>query len=209
MAIILGLTGSIGSGKSLVSSLLRQANAPVIDADQAAREAVLPGRPAFLEIREHFGKEIATPAGLDRAKLAKIVFNNPDERRALERMVHPRVREAELEFIETHRKEPLAVLEVPLLFETDFYRDCDCTLLVLLEREIRYQRLQETRSMTREQVDQRLNTQMSQEKKAQMTDFFVDNSRSRSYTCIQLNRILQHLFNGSLPEPIQLIHHFS
>jgi dephospho-CoA kinase len=202
--LILGLTGSVGSGKTFVSSLFSACNARIISADAVAHEVVGPGSPALTEIAEIFGAEVLLPDGtLNRPKLAEIVFSDRPNRQKLEEIVHPRVRTRELQLIEEYRHEPLVVLDVPLLFETSFHKDCDRTLVVLVTEEERTRRLQEGRGMTREQIQARLRNQMPQWKKAQLSDFLLDNSSTRQYTCIQVKRILSRLFPGGLPEPLK------
>lgn len=183
MACILGLTGSIGSGKSFVTSCMERLGAVAIRADDLAREVVAPGTPAYQEILEDFGPTVASPGGeLDRKRLARIVFSDPKRRRRLEEIVHPRVRERELELIRLHSAAPLIVLEIPLLFETDAQTLCDKVLVVTIGEEERLRRLAESRGMAPEEIRARLEAQMPQEEKVRRADFVIDNSGSREAT---------------------------
>jgi dephospho-CoA kinase len=117
---VVGLTGGIGSGKSTFAAALRARGVPVLDADALARAAVAPGSPALAEIARAFGSGVLTPDGaLDRARVAAIVFADPEARRRLEAITHPAVRRAMLE--ETARLvaagHALAFYDVPLLYE--------------------------------------------------------------------------------------------
>ena len=201
--LILGLTGSIGSGKSFVSSLFGRANAVVICADAVARDIVAPASQALQEIVAHFGPSVLRADGsLDRQALAGMVFSDPAQRHVLESIIHPRVRQRELEIIQDHKEHPLIVIDVPLLYETGFETECDRVLTVLVSDTVRYQRLAESRSMSPAAVDQRLASQMPQREKARRSHFLVDNSAGRPYTCNQVNRILHRLFPAGLPQPL-------
>ncbi len=201
---ILGLTGSLGSGKSFVSSLLSQSGAKVICADKLAREAVSPGSPALNDIRNLFGGDVLRPDGaLDREKLAKVVFADPASRRALERIIHPRVREKELELLGKYEGHPLIVLDVPLLFEAGMDRHCDHTAVVVIDEEERYRRLGSQRGLNREQVDERLGAQMPQKEKAARADSVIDNSGTPRETAAQVSALLTRLFGENLPPPLR------
>lgn len=181
--MILGLTGSIGSGKSFVSDLLEQCGAVVIRADAIAHEVVAPGSPALSEIASQFGTDLIREDGsLDRQRLAAVVFADPDKRKALERIIHPRVRERELELIAENRDQALIVLEIPLLFETQAEKLCDAVAVVTVSDEERLSRLQRDRGMSESEVRVRLAAQMPQEEKVRRADFVIDNSGSRADT---------------------------
>jgi dephospho-CoA kinase len=126
LPMILGLTGSLGSGKSTVSSHLRDLGAQIICADEIAREVVAKGSPALLDITREFGPDMLDPDGtLDRRAMARLVFADADARRKLEQIIHPRVRERELQLLATFRDSPLIVLDIPLLYETGAEDICD------------------------------------------------------------------------------------
>ncbi|MCC5876186.1 MAG: dephospho-CoA kinase [Candidatus Sumerlaeia bacterium] len=206
-SLILGLTGSLGSGKSFVSSLFTLCHAKVICADQLAREAVKQGTAAFEEIRRTFGESVVAPDGsLDRQHLARIVFRDPPKRKKLESIVHPHVRERELELIGQYRGFPLVVLDVPLLYESGMDAHCHKVAVVTIGDEQRIERLKRDRSMTREEIEERLAAQMPQEEKAGRADFLIDNSGTRQQTAMQLNQILGQIFPHGLPKPLLLLH---
>ncbi|MEQ8822547.1 MAG: dephospho-CoA kinase [Sumerlaeia bacterium] len=192
--MILGLTGSIGSGKTFVGDLLEEFGAKRICADRIAREVVAPGSPALQEIAAEFGPAVIGPKGeLDRAVVARIVFQDPLRRQALEAIIHPRVRKREEEFVERWRDHPLIILEIPLLFETGAEDLCDKVLVVTVDEEVRFRRLEASRGMTREDIASRLKTQMPQEEKVRRADFFIDNSHSQQSTRDAAERLYHHL----------------
>lgn len=203
--MILGLTGSLGSGKSTVSSLLASCNAQVVCADRIAREVVEPGSKILTQIAEHFGPQVIKPDGsLDRAVLASQVFSDPEKRKQLESIVHPAVRERELEQLQEHRDHPLVVLDVPLLFEAGMHQWCDRVAVVTVDEAVRRDRLKRDRHMTDEEIGARLAAQMPQADKARRADFIIDNSGSLAETNNQVHHLLQQLFPAGLPHPLRL-----
>ncbi len=192
--MILGLTGSLGSGKSLVSSILRDLGARVICADEIAREVVAKGSPALQEIAREFGPAVLLPDGsLDRRALAARVFADPNDRRKLEQIVHPRVRVRERELLAQHAGDPLVILDIPLLFETGAEELCDAVAVVVVNEEARASRLMADRGMTPGEIASRLAAQMPQAEKARRADFIIDNSGTRDQTRAQVHALLQSL----------------
>src|SRR5512138_2614206 len=130
---VVGLTGGIATGKSTFSEALRARGVPVVDADALARAAVAPGSPALAEIARAFGAAVLAPdGGLDRKRMAALVFADPEARRRLEAITHPAVRQAMAE--ETTRLaaagHDLAFYDTPLLFEVGLDRTLDCVVVV-------------------------------------------------------------------------------
>lgn len=125
--LVVGLTGGIATGKSTVSTILENAGAEIIDADQIAREVVKKGRPAHSDIVENFGKNVLLPDGeIDRSVLGDIIFNDPRKKDLLNNMVHPHVRKEQnrqLKHIEKADPKAIAILDIPLLLESELYRD--------------------------------------------------------------------------------------
>ncbi len=194
MSFILGLTGSLGSGKSYVSSLLSRYQARIICADQIAREVVQPGSEALQQISREFGNEYLLPDGsLNRLKLAELVFSQPDKRKSLEIIIHPKVREREEELIQQYRHDPFVVLDVPLLYETRADTLCDAVLVVSIDETVREQRLIKDRGMTSSQIQQRLKTQLPQDEKISKADYVIDNSGTREETQQQVEELIQQL----------------
>lgn len=196
--MILGLTGSIGSGKSFVGLCMEQLGARLIRADEIAREVIAPGTPGLLEIVRTFGAEVLDENGqVDRPKLARIVFSDPAKRRQLEEIIHPRVREREIRLLREHRGHPLIVLEIPLLFESRSEDLCDKILVVTIDEATRRERLMRDRAMTAQEIDARLASQMPQEEKVRRADYVIDNSGPRDAT----RRAVVALYSQLVPAP--------
>lgn len=163
---LVGLTGGIGSGKSTVAEVMRARGWPVIDADQAAREIVEPGRPALDDLVARFGSEVRRADGtLDRAALARIAFADDDARRELDRITHPhiaaRIAQRIAELGAEHRgSEPLiVVVDHPLLIETGQAGRFDAVVVVLADVDVRVQRLVELRGLPEDDVRARIRAQ--------------------------------------------------
>lgn len=163
MALVIGLTGGIASGKSTVSNMIKDLGITVIDADVEARLAVEKGKKAYHEIISHFGPEILQSDGtIDRGKLGSIVFHDSEKRLLLNSIVHPAVREQMLtkKIDAEARGEHLIVLDIPLLFESKLTYMVDKTLLVYVDEETQLRRLMERNNFTEQEAKARINSQM-------------------------------------------------
>ena len=192
---VCGLTGGVGMGKSTAARFLHERGVPVVDVDDIARQLVRPGRPALVEIQSAFGRKIIGPAGeLNRAGLARIVFQDAGARKKLEAILHPPIRERWLAQIEAWRAapeqpaatvrehggsgggrgndHPLAVVVIPLLFETQAESHFDKIICVACSAAAQRERLL-TRGWTLEQIGQRIAAQMPAEQKIARADFVV------------------------------------
>jgi dephospho-CoA kinase len=172
---VCGLTGGAGMGKSTAAGFLRGYGARVVDADEIARQLVLPGQPALAAIQSAFGKKVIASAGeLDRVALARIVFADAEARKQLEAILHPPIREHWLAQIETWRKEnqPLAVVVIPLLFETRAESHFDKIICAACSAAAQCERLL-ARGWTPEQIEQRIAAQMPVEQKIARADFVI------------------------------------
>jgi dephospho-CoA kinase len=192
---VCGLTGGVGMGKSATAEFLRARRVPVVDTDELARLLVQPGEPALSEIQVEFGKSIMTPdGGLSRDRLARIVFADAAARKKLEAILHPRIRERWLAQIETWREEkcPLAVVVIPLLFETraePFFTKIIC---VACSAPAQHERLV-ARGWTPDQISQRLAAQWPVEQKIARSDFMIWTDGALAVHAEQLDRILAGL----------------
>jgi dephospho-CoA kinase len=192
---LLGLTGGVGMGKSTAAQFLRNRGVPVADADELARQLVEPGQPALNEIQAAFGKKIMAPDGqLRRSALARIVFADAAARKKLETILHPRIRERWLAQIETWRREnhTLAVVVIPLLFETKAESHFDKTVCVACSAPTQRQRLL-SRGWTPEQIQQRVAAQWPVEQKISRADFVVWTDGALDAHAQQLERIFVKL----------------
>ena len=167
--LVVGLTGSFGSGKTTVSKMLKKLGArKIINADQLARETFKQNR-YLKKIKLLFHT-------IDRKQIARKVFSNPTKRKALEAMVHPYVRDRIINELRKI-KHGVVILEVPLLFEAKFDRMCDITIAVLAGRTNIMKRL--TRAgFSRGEINSRLNAQLSESVKMKKVDFIIDNRKS-------------------------------
>lgn len=188
----IGLTGGIASGKSTVSAYLVAMGAVLIDADQIAREVVLPGTPALNKIEQLFGTEVITEEGtLNRKKLGELVFANESSRKLLEGILHPEIRKImnqRMNQLEADNPRRLVVVDVPLLYESGLASMFDKVMLVYVPREIQLERLMNRDGLSRGQAEARLEAQMPIEQKVQLADFVIDNSGTLEETGAQLQQ---------------------
>ena len=175
--ILVGLTGGIGSGKSTVSARLAELGARIIDADAITREVQQPGTEVFAGIVERFGEGVVAADGsLDRQALADIVFNDPDELKALNEIVHPAVGVAIAEALKAAAQtDDVVILDVPLLVESG--RDDMAAMVVVdVDPEVAIQRLIEFRGFTEEDARARIGRQVSREERLAKATKVLDNS---------------------------------
>ena len=175
--LLIGLTGGIGSGKSTVSGALAERGAVVVDADAIVKELQSPGTVVFDEMVERFGPDIVGPdGGLDRARVAEIVFNDADALKDLSGIVHPRVQAEIFRRIEEQTDtDNVVVLDIPLLVESG-YPGLLGTIVVDLDPEVAITRLIEFRDFTEDDARARIAKQATREQRLEKADFVVDNS---------------------------------
>ena len=188
---VLGLTGGIGSGKSMVASMFAKLGADVIDADRLAREVVEPGQPALEEIATAFGRDILLPDGrLDRGKLGRIIFADPVARRRLNAITHPRIRERMEAEIAAHGSQPgVLIVDIPLLYENDRTRAVEAVIVVWVDQQTQLRRLNERDGLSAEEARQRIGAQMPLDEKRARADAVIDNNGSRENTRRQVEAI--------------------
>ena len=190
---VLGLTGGIGMGKSTTAQLLQDRSVLVVDTDDLARIAVEPGQPALAEIHAQFGQDVIGRDGrLERGALARLVFSDPAARKKLEEILHPRIRELWRKQINAWRSEgrSLAVVVIPLLFETSAETELDATICVACSEASQIERLS-ARNWSLEQIHQRINAQWPIERKLVKANYVIWTEASLEITALQLERILQ------------------
>jgi len=188
----IGLTGGIATGKSTVAASLVRRGARLVDADQIAREVVLPGSPTLAEVALRFGQDILQEDGtLDRKKLGSIVFADSARRKELESILHPAIRAIMRERMhqyETETPERLVVVDIPLLYESGLEHMVSEVMVVYVPRELQLKRLMERDKLNSEQAEIRLNAQMDIESKKMRADHVIDNSGTLEQTEQQLDR---------------------
>lgn len=193
---LLGLTGGIASGKSLVSGFLRNAGLPVIDADQLARDVVLPGRTAYKKILRTFGRDLLQEdGGIDRSRLASLVFSDAEKRKLLESITHPEIFREISKRVASLRKEGhrFLVIDAALLFESGLSDYVDKVLLVRAEPQEQLRRLMERDGIDETEALRRIAAQMSDAKKREKADFIIDNSGSIEDTQRQTLEVLRQI----------------
>lgn len=171
-----GLTGGIGSGKTVVADMLAEKGAVVIDADVLAREVVAPDTSGLAAIVVEFGPDMLTDAGeLDRQAMGARVFDDDAARSRLEAIIHPRVRARAAEIEAVAPREAVVVHVIPLLVETGQASSFDEVVVVDVPPDVQRERLTETRGMTSEQVESRVAAQATREDRLAVATYVVDN----------------------------------
>jgi dephospho-CoA kinase len=199
---VVGLSGSIATGKSTVSSQIRafkEYPVRIIDADKVARFVQRPGKPAFQKIVKYFGNQVVAKDGtLDRLALGDIVFNDVKKRKVLEKFTHPYIRRQMLLDLCWYflAGSEVVILDVPLLFEGGLNKFCYKSIVVFTTAEQQLQRLMRRDQSTETSALARINAQWSQEKKKQMADLFIDNSGTQDETLQQTVQVLRDLKPG-------------
>lgn len=192
-----GLTGGIASGKSTVSEAFARLGAKVLDADEVAREVVLPGKPAWTKLRHTFGSEFFHPDGrLSRSKLRRLVFADPEQRSRLNAIVHPEVmREIDFRFeqLTSSTEHGVVLVDVPLLIEVGVAHRFDKVVVVYVDESVQVMRLMQRDGLSREEARQALSVQIDLREKAKKADFVIDNSGTPEETQAQVEKVWQEL----------------
>jgi dephospho-CoA kinase len=178
--IKVGLTGSIGTGKSTVAKIFEKLGAYVIDADKVVHQ-LFENEDVKEEIVSTFGKSILDNQGkIDKKKLAQIIFTDKEKKKKLENILHPKVRQKIQEFIEdVYKKDKNAVVvaEIPLLIETGMYKNYDKVLVVYAPKDLQLKRLLE-KGFSEDEAKRRINSQMDIEEKLKYADIIIENTSS-------------------------------
>ncbi len=193
--MLLGLTGSIGSGKSTVVDFIKQKGMPVIDSDSIAREIVEPERQAWKEIVEYFGDEILLPdKRIDRKKLGDIIFRSLEERKVLELITHPRIiDEMMIRANDLKKYNEHVLIDVPLLFETQSEKYFDLIIVVYTDKKKQVERLMLRDNIDEEEALLKISTQMDIEKKRRKADIVIYNNKDLQETKKQVEKIFTNL----------------
>ena len=194
--ITIGLTGSLGSGKSTVARMFARYGAVVIDADAIAHDALKVTGKAFVKIVRVFGKDIASENGIDRRKLADIVFHDPKKLKQLTSIVHPIVLKevrSRIKVLAQKSKINMAVVDAPLLIEAGWHKWVDYLIVVKASRDLQIRRVMAQRQMPRSEILRRLRSQMPIQQKINMADIVIDNKMNLKETQKQTHMIVQRL----------------
>jgi len=190
--LILGLTGSIGMGKSTVAAMFADNGVPVFDADAEVRRMQGPNG-ALLPVIEVAFPGSTGPEGVKRKELGAIVFNDPDALARLEAIIHPAVRAARTQFLADHADAPLVLFDIPLLFEKTRVEDVDRIVVVSAPPEVQRDRVLSRPDMTAEKFDQILALQLPDAEKRARADFVIDTGCSPEETARSVAALVQNL----------------
>ncbi|NRQ01023.1 dephospho-CoA kinase [Marinobacterium sp. xm-d-530] len=190
---ILGLTGGIASGKTAAADRLESLGATLVDTDLISREVVEPGQPALTQIEQHFGPEVIQDDGqLNRAALRERVFKDPNERQWLEALLHPLIRQRTLERA-LNAETPIAVVVVPLLFESGQYQEIDASLVIDVPVEVQRQRTLSRDGVSEAQVDSILAAQMDRQSRIDRADYVISNTGTLDELYSQVDALYHQL----------------
>lgn len=174
-----GITGGIGSGKTTVCRMFELLGIPVFYADDEAKKVMHTDKLLREELLQNFGPAVYSNRGeLDRKYLAEIVFRDEEELRKLNALVHPAVFRAFDQWVEKYQDAPYIIKEAALLFESDSYKMCDTTIVVKAPENVRIARVMKRDRVNAEQVRQRMNKQLSEEKKEELAEHILINDES-------------------------------
>lgn len=201
---VIGLTGGTGSGKSVVSRLLEQAGAVIVDADKISREIVEIGKPAYQEIVAYFGTDILQEdGGIFRKKLGEIVFQNSEKLAFLNRCTHTYIRqemEKQIADAKQQKQATCIVLDAPLLFEAGLQSICDAIWVVYAQKEVRVLRIMQRDGISKEIAEARMANQKSWEEYQALSDLVLDNSKDTAHLQKQVTQALQTILDVKVNE---------
>lgn len=190
--LIVALTGGIGSGKSLAGQYFSELGAVVVDSDQLSRDVIERGTDGFDEVLARFGDAILTNGEIDRKKLGEVVFSNPQSREDLENIIHPRVREAFAEIVESAEETDIVINQIPLLVETDGADRFDRVITVISTLELRIERLKK-RGLPSYEITKRIDAQVSDQERIDIADFIIENNGSEDDLLREVESVFEEL----------------
>lgn len=198
MGLLVGLTGTMGSGKSTTASILKKMGAFIIDADALCRDLVQPNRPAWKEVVQTFGEKILQGNGqeIDRGKLAEIVFNDKAKKKQLENILHPKVITEEKKLAEQifrDQPEAIVIVEAALLIESGNHRRMDKTIVVTCDEEQSIQRAMKRSSLGRDEAISRIQNQMPQAEKIKEADYVLQNNSKQEELEVNVQALYSEL----------------
>ncbi|MCF7925704.1 MAG: dephospho-CoA kinase [Candidatus Izimaplasma sp.] len=196
MTQIIGLTGGIASGKSTVSQMFKEAKIPVIDTDQITHDLYQKESVVYRKLIDAFGSEIIdVDKSINRKQLGALIYQDEEKRNTLNSIVHPHVKKVVLSEIEKYKNldVPLVVVDVPLLFETDFIQLVDKSVVVYVSYDQQLDRLIDRDEISESFAKQKIKAQMPLDDKCDQADFVIDNSTSILETKKQFKKLLTSL----------------
>ena len=192
MTKIIGLTGGIGSGKSTVANYIASKGIPVYIADEEAKK-IMEREDVKQKIQNLFSDSVLNPDNsLNRKKIAEFVFNNPEKLKELNAIVHPEVQLHFKNWVKEHENFPYIIKEVAILFETGGNKQCDKVILITAPEELRIERAMKRDNVTKKDILVRINNQLPESKKKELSDFIVENI-DLSNTFLKIDEIIKIL----------------
>jgi dephospho-CoA kinase len=192
-----GLTGSIGVGKSFVASVFDELGCHVVDADQTAREVVMPGTTGLKALTEAFGEEVLNPDGtLNRKQLGAVVFADESQRQRLNHILHPFIIARQDEILSEWEKDDpqgIGIVDAALMIESGGYRRFDKLIVVHCRPEVQLERLMLRDQLSRDEAQRRIDSQMPQEAKQRFADYLIDTSDGFEPAREQTTKVYQEL----------------
>ena len=199
MALIVGLTGGIVSGKTTVSLMFKDLGAKIIDADKLGHSVILPHKPAWRKILKLFGKDILkNDLTINREKLGKIVFANQALLEKLNKITHPEIiklikKKINSERDKTNHQGKILMIDAALIYEAKINRLMDKIIVVYIEEDTQVKRLNKRNNLSKDEALQRVKSQMPMKEKIKMADYVIDNNGKLSKTKEQVEKIWQNL----------------
>lgn len=189
---VIALTGGIGAGKSLVANFFFTLGAEIIDADQLARNAVERGSVGFDEVVTKFGDEILKDGDIDRRKLGELIFSNPEKRKVLEAIIHPKVQQALAEARKNLADDEILIYEIPLLVETNSASKFDLVITVEAPLDQRIERLK-SRGLHQSEIEKRIANQATPAQRKALANIVIDNDGSEEELLRKVEEIWEEL----------------
>lgn len=194
--LTIGITGGIGSGKSLVTKLFAEKGVFVVDADSVAREVMEPGKPAFTAIREYFGLDVfAEDGSLNRKALRERIFNKAEDKAWLEALLHPLIRASVRKQLLAPKEGPFQIYSAPLLLEQNQQSLVDRVLVVDCPVELQMARAAQRDDANSEAIGKIIQAQLSRAERLQRADLVIDNSHDMDSTARQVDQLYTHLLD--------------
>ncbi len=188
--LVIGLTGGIGSGKSTVAELFRQLGVTIIDADQIARQVVAPGSAVLEQIKQLFGSDVFVDDSLDRAALREKVFQYPEQREQLEKLLHPLIRQEITRQVQLLQA-PYCIIEIPLLLESTANPLIQRILVVDCTEDLQIKRAMSRGGFSRQQIKKVMAVQVTREYRRQAADDIIENNGDLPHLADQVQQLHQ------------------
>ncbi len=194
MKMVIGITGSFGSGKTEIAKMFGMLGCRIIDADKICHSLIKPPAEVYKKIIKHFGREVlAKNKAIDRKKLGEIVFKEKSKLWLLNKIIHPyAIREIQ-KVIRKEKKSRVIIVDAPLLVETKFHKRLDKLIVIKMRKDKQVRRIIRAKGMTKREILDRIEKQAPLKKKLALADFIIDNNGSKKETLIQVRKIWKTL----------------